>query len=199
LEWRALYFGIIAYSYFFGMILIRRKSKGKITNPDNGLAGKKSSNAPGVNEDKSRKGFLNFSQKIDYGLFLLTKLAEQKSGEPVSLKTVSEENFLSFYFMQKVALDLRRAGLIMAARGKTGGYVIARDAADIKLLEVLEALEGPVALMHCLRHGVDAKVCEREEDCRVRSGFGMLNEIIINTLSEFTLEDFINSTWRQKK
>jgi len=181
------------------MILIRRKSKGKITNPDNGLAGKKSSNAPGVNEDKSRKGFLNFSQKIDYGLFLLTKLAEQKSGEPVSLKTVSEENFLSFYFMQKVALDLRRAGLIMAARGKTGGYVIARDAADIKLLEVLEALEGPVALMHCLRHGVDAKVCEREEDCRVRSGFGMLNEIIINTLSEFTLEDFINSTWRQKK
>ncbi len=166
------------------MILIRRKSKGLITK---------------VNDDKSRKGFLNFSQKIDYGLFLLMNLAEQENGEPVSLKTVSEENFLSFYFMQKVALDLRRSGLIMAARGKTGGYVIARDSSKIKLLEVLEALEGPVALMHCLRHGVDSKVCEREEDCRVRSGFGMLNEIIINTLSEFTLEDFINSTWRQKK
>ncbi len=165
------------------MISIRRKAAGSKTS---------------FKSASVKRGFLRFSQKVDYGLFLLTELAKNEGSEPMSLKTIAKENFLSFYYSQKVALDLRENGFIKSLRGKTGGYVLAKKADEIKLLDVLESLEGEVALMHCLRHGVYGHNCEREDDCSVRSGFGMLNEIIISTLSKYTLEDFINSKWHQK-
>ncbi len=170
-------------SYLHGMISIRRKAAGSKTS---------------LKDTAVKRGFLHFSQKVDYGLFILTELARTEGNEPLSLKKIAKENFLSFYFLQKVALDLRKNGFIRSVRGKDGGYVLTKSANKIQLLDILEALEGEVALMHCLRHGLDGHSCDREDDCSVRSGFGMLNEIIINTLSQFTLEDFINSKWHQK-
>jgi len=163
------------------MISIRSKNKGK-----------------GSRSVPQRSGFMNISQKTDCGLFLLVQLAKSEDDEAISLKNVAEENGLSFYFLQKVALNLRKAGLIKAVRGKMGGYILVKDPSKIKLIEILEALEGPFALMHCLNHNSHIKTCGRENDCQIRGGLGMINDIIYKSLSKYTLKDFINSKWQRK-
>ena len=135
------------------------------------------------------------TKKADYGLLLLSILADNDDSDPISLKEIARTNFLSFYFLQKVALDLRKAGLIKAVRGKYGGYVLGKTPAKIKIIEVLEALEGHFELMHCLS---GSEKCVREKKCHVIRGIGMINEMIVQTLSKFTLKDFINSKWRKK-
>lgn len=140
---------------------------------------------------KAKTGFLNFSQKVDYGLFLLTQLAIASTDKPVSLKEIANEQGLSFFFLQKVAADLRREGLIVAARGKTGGYRLLKAQKEITMKEVLEAIEGPISLLACLNHG-EHSICLREDSCLIKKGLGSINREIIRTLENFTLFDFLN-------
>lgn len=140
-----------------------------------------------------KSGWLHLSQKIDSGLLLLVELAkiDSDSEQPVSLRTIAEKNGLSFFFLQKVAADLRRAKLVTAGRGKHGGYRLARSATDITMKDILEAHEGPLAIMHCLDH---ENSCIRENWCNVRPGLNFINQTIINTLAATTLADFIKPT-----
>jgi len=169
-----------------GMISIRNKQ-----------AGAESGTANGVNFEKpfirQKSGLLHFSQKIDYGFFLLVELAGNKSGAPVSLRKIAEDNRMSFFFMQKVALDLRRAGLINADRGKNGGYILAKEPAQITMRTVLEAIDGPVAIMHCLSHTAGVPPCIRESWCNVRPGLNFINQTIIDSLTKTTLADFLTN------
>lgn len=136
---------------------------------------------------------MNISQKTDYGLILLVHLCKNTPQNPYSLKDIAEANHISFYFLQKAALDLRKAGIIKSERGKHGGYRIVSDPGKITIIDVLEALEGPLALIQCLVHGSDGKKCTRQDICRIKNGFGKINERILKALSKFTLKDFINS------
>lgn len=136
-----------------------------------------------------KSGWLHLSQKIDSGLLLLVSLA--KSDETLSLRTIAEEKGLSFFFLQKVAADLRKAGLIESDRGKHGGYRLAQAAEAITMKDILEAHEGPLAIMHCLDH---ENSCIRENSCNVRPGLNFINQTIINTLAATTLADFLKPT-----
>lgn len=142
-----------------------------------------------------RSGWLQLSQKVDSGLLFLVELAKQNSEETVSLRTIAEKNGLSFFFLQKVAADLRKAGLVQAGRGKHGGYKLARAAEDISMKDILEAHEGPLAIMHCLDH---ENSCIREDWCKVRPGLNFMNQTIVSTLAATTLADFLKplSLWK---
>lgn len=138
-----------------------------------------------------KSGWLHLSRKIDSGLLLLVELAKNASNETVSLRTIAENNGLSFFFLQKVAADLRKAKLVIAGRGKHGGYRLAKSATDITMQDILEAHEGPLSIMHCLDH---ENSCIREDWCNVRPGLNFINQTIINTLAATTLADFIKPT-----
>lgn len=173
-----------------------------------------------------KSGFLKFSHKVDYGLFLMTELAKRQpffnSGviarhtaiahllrakanhvaAPISLREISEENQMSFFFMQKAAFDLRKAGLITSGRGKKGGYTLAKPANQISLKEILEALEGPLKVMDCLGdngvwgdsgNGSAAQTCVRESSCNMRGGLDIVNSIIINSLAKTKLSDLFKN------
>lgn len=142
-----------------------------------------------------KSGWLHLSQKIDSGLLLLVELAKDDSDETVSLRTIAENNGLSFFFLQKVAADLRKAGLVEAGRGKHGGYRLAKSADEVTMKDILEAHEGPLAIMRCLDH---ENSCIREDWCNVRPGLNFINQTIINTLAATTLADFIKpiASWK---
>lgn len=190
------------------MISIRRKIETKKMSELNPASKVGAKNALGVARKYKiavqpvKSGFLKFSHRVDYGLFLVTELAKNlvpakgsssHSGAPVSLRAIAEENQMSFFFMQKVAFDLRKAGLITSGRGKNGGYTLAKAANKITLKEILEALEGPLSLMQCLTHDVDEQSCVRENSCDMRDGLGYLNRIILNTLAKTKLSDLFKS------
>lgn len=136
-----------------------------------------------------KSGWLQLSSKIDCGLLLLVELAKDTTGEPVSLRTVADHNGVSFFFLQKVAADLRRAGIVDSGRGKHGGYSLARPATKISLKDIVEAHEGPLSIMGCLDH---EQSCVRENWCDVRPGLKFINYTILQTLAATSLADFLN-------
>lgn len=114
--------------------------------------------------------------------------------ESLSLKSISERTGVSFYFLQKVAVDLRKAGLIRAVRGCDGGYILGVNGGPevISLKMILEAIDGPVAVVDCIaaKKGVG---CERAKKCKVRAGMNRLNGIVSRALEGVSLEEFVHA------
>jgi Rrf2 family protein len=102
------------------------------------------------------------STKGRYALRMLADIAGQDGG-PQPLRDVAERQEVSEKYLQRVAKLLVDAGLLVGSSGKGGGYRLARDAARISVLEVLEATEGTVAPVACLAEG--AEPCPRAAEC----------------------------------
>ncbi|HUU22563.1 MAG TPA: Rrf2 family transcriptional regulator [Phycisphaerae bacterium] len=113
-------------------------------------------------------------------------LAGHGDSPPVSLKEICRVRGLSRDNMTRIFALLTRARLVNAVRGKNGGYRLARPASEITLLEVFEAVEGPLALNLCQQ---DPPQCDRT-DCAMRQVWHELQEQVHAALAEKTLEDF---------
>lgn len=87
---------------------------------------------------------------------------------------------------QKLVSLLTRAGLLNSARGSGGGIRLARSAASISLADVVEAVEGPIALTACVEKE-GSHVCEREAACAVRPHWGAVNDAVRGALAHVSL------------
>lgn len=105
-----------------------------------------------------------FTTKAEYGVRLMVRLGELPGDEPVSLKTVAETERLPLAYLERIVALLRKAGLVTSTRGAHGGYRLARPASEIRMDEVIVALEGSVAPMSCFvddREGEGARDPDR--------------------------------------
>ncbi len=140
---------------------------------------------------KIRSGAFHLTQMVDYGLFFLAILGKENASR--SIRSIANEYDLSFAFLQKTANRLKRAGLVSAERGKDGGYSLAKTVFEISMQEIIEALEGPVAVMDCLLpNTMRVRVCPRGPVCTVRNGLARLNEHIKAYTSSKSLAEFIS-------
>jgi Rrf2 family protein len=110
-----------------------------------------------------------FSTKAEYGVRLMVELGRQAGdGEhvpPVSLGAVAEAETLPLSYLEHLVAKLRDAGLVTSVRGAHGGYRLARPAEEIAMLEVVQALEGPIAPMECFHELREGRVlCSHEAD-----------------------------------
>ena len=109
-----------------------------------------------------------FSTKAEYGVRLMVELAAARShgeAEPVALSSVAEAEVLPLSYLEHLVAKLRQAGLVTSVRGAHGGYRLARPAAEIEMLEVVQALEGPIAPMECFHDEPEGRVlCSHESD-----------------------------------
>ncbi|MGA2264824.1 MAG: Rrf2 family transcriptional regulator [Phycisphaerae bacterium] len=110
-------------------------------------------------------------------------LAERDGKGPVTLETICSQRELPRQYLVKIFSLLTKAGIIMPVRGKRGGYLLARAADSITLLEIIEAIEGPVALNFCQR---TPSQCDRL-DCVLRPIWSELQEDIRSRLGSVTL------------
>jgi len=96
-----------------------------------------------------------FSTKAEYGVRLMVELGRRTDGAspevstPVSLTAVAEAENLPLSYLEHLVAKLRHADLVTSVRGAHGGYRLARHASEIPMLEVVQALEGPIAPMEC--------------------------------------------------
>src|ERR1051325_6692882 len=88
-----------------------------------------------------------FSSKAEYGVRLMVELGRQTPAQPTSLKAIAEAERLPLAYLEQVVARLKRAGLVMSARGAHGGYWLARPAEQITMDEGVVALEGGIAPM----------------------------------------------------
>jgi Rrf2 family cysteine metabolism transcriptional repressor len=93
-----------------------------------------------------------FSSKAEYGVRLMVELGRQTPEQPTSLKAIADAEGLPLAYLEQVVARLRKADLVMSARGAHGGYWLARDPAQITMFEVVSALEGTIAPMECFVH-----------------------------------------------
>jgi Rrf2 family protein len=133
---------------------------------------------------------LRISRKIDYGLRAMIYLASLPSGSVVPFREIARQMEVPEDFLAKILKTLVDQGLVKSARGPHGGYALGRRPADISFLDVIEAVEGPVALNVCL-DGDDA--CGRSGTCTMVSVWRAGQERMLDVyrqakLSELTLK-----------
>ncbi len=107
-----------------------------------------------------------------------------KGGEkPISMDVICAEADLPKQYLVKIFAMLARVGLVRPVRGKHGGYLLGRPAEDISLLEVIEAVEGPVALNLCQ---ISPAQCDNE-DCAIRPVWTELQELFVQKLGSVNI------------
>src|SRR5919106_4087434 len=106
-----------------------------------------------------------FSTKAEYGVRLLVELGRRGEARPVALATVAEAEILPLSYLEHLVAKLRDAGLVTSTRGAHGGYQLSRPPEEIEMLDVVQALEGPIAPMECFHEEREGKVlCSHETD-----------------------------------
>jgi FeS assembly SUF system regulator len=128
---------------------------------------------------------LRMSKLTDYGTLVLSQLAAA-GGEPASAGVVAGQTHIALPTVSKLLKALTRSGLVVSTRGAQGGYMLARSPAEITAAEIIDALEGPVAITEC--SSTDG-ACGLEAYCRVGRAWQRINMSIRDALQQVTLED----------
>ena len=106
-----------------------------------------------------------FSSKAEYGVRLMVELGRQNPDQPTSLKAIADAEGLPLAYLEQVVARLKKADLVMSARGAHGGYWLARNPAEITMYDVVAALEGTIAPMECFVHDqMERIVCSHLPD-----------------------------------
>ena len=129
---------------------------------------------------------LRMSKLTDYGTMVLAQLAA-KGGGLSTAGQVADATHLGQPTVSKLLKSLVRAGLVVSTRGVLGGYALARPADAISAAEIIDALEGPVAITECSSAGGGG--CNLESFCRVGVAWQRINLSIRKALEGVTLAD----------
>lgn len=92
---------------------------------------------------------MRLTAKSEYGVLASIDLACNYGAGPVSAREIAERRQIPPRFLEQLFVALRRAGIVSAVRGAKGGFVLSRDPGDITVLDVVEALEGPLQASVC--------------------------------------------------
>lgn len=87
---------------------------------------------------------MQFSRRVQYALCGIFDLAYNGAGEPVHVRRIGERQHIPHRFLEQIFQRLRRAGLVTGKRGPGGGFVLARPPGEIRLREIVEAVDGPI-------------------------------------------------------
>lgn len=137
---------------------------------------------------------LRLTKKVDYGLMAISHIAN--SGERVSAKEIAEEYNIPAELLAKILQRLAREGLIESQNGPKGGYLLARDAGEITVSQVIQALEGPIGLLECYSQG--RPPCELEAQCTIRTPMYQIQQAVLEALDRMTLEDVSKAMGRRE-
>ncbi len=117
--------------------------------------------------------------------------AAGKKRTRISAGRLADETGLPVPTVQKLVSMLTSAGLLRSVRGAGGGLQLARPAAAISLADIVEAVEGPIALTSCVEHG--KQDCALEACCSARPHWGAVNAAMRGALADVPLTRFVNS------
>lgn len=127
---------------------------------------------------------IRMTREADYGIVLLTCMI-QDANPPYSAAMLARKRHLPLPMVSKILKLLARAGLLVSQRGAQGGYDLARPADAISAADIIDALEGPVAITECSTGFPSA--CAHEDHCMVGGHWGRINEAIREALDKISL------------
>jgi len=131
---------------------------------------------------------LSLSKKTDYALLALSYLTRaQISGRTVNTKEIAEQFDIPGELLAKILQQLAKSKLIASTPGPTGGYRLARPAENISVGSVVEIIDGPPAIIHCMK--TDGNHCGQRDKCTVRDPLATVNARILQVLELISLAE----------
>jgi len=129
---------------------------------------------------------MRLSSLADYAVVMMSAAARHCGGlARLNATLLAEETGLPLPTVQKLVSRLSAAGLIESTRGTGGGFRLARPAAAISLADIVEAIEGPIAMTACVDNG--SHDCCIEESCRVKPHWNVVNGAVRGALAGVSL------------
>jgi FeS assembly SUF system regulator len=129
---------------------------------------------------------VRLSHLADYAVVLMTAAARRNAGERLSATELSVETGVPLPTAQKLMGQLAIAGLLDSVRGAGGGFSLARCASEITLADVIEAVEGPIAMTVCSEGRTD---CALDAHCRVKPHMGVVGNAVRGALGAVSLTE----------
>jgi len=133
---------------------------------------------------------MEISRRTDYGIRLIIDLACLPALERASTRQIAERQTVPAPFLAKIVSRLSLAGLVVTHRGAGGGVSLARPPSEISLLEVVEALDGPVKLNRCL---TQPDACPQNSSCPVHPVWAEAQALVINLMAHTTFDDLASA------
>jgi len=132
---------------------------------------------------------MQITRQADYAIRAVRYLAKQGSNQRVATSIVAREMKIPASFLAKIISQLSIAGLLHTSRGARGGVSLAREPKDISVLDVVEAIDGPILLNECVG---DAKSCVFEDECLVHPIWMEVQQSLVKRLRETRFDVLYN-------
>src|SRR6188508_2170621 len=160
--------------------------------PPAGPCGQRLRNGARRRRGEGEAGPMKISTRTEYGIRVLVTLARNEGESCLSLSEIARREKLPHAYLEQLAGDLRRAGLVTATRGQAGGYRLARPADQIAMADAIRALEGPILEMPCAGVG-DLEHCDRPQPCSVHEVFQRVYESLSLSLGATSLAEVLTT------
>lgn len=135
---------------------------------------------------------IRMTRLADYGIMLLAHLArDPRRQSPRSSREVAQVTRLPLPTVSKILKALARSGILTALRGSKGGFALTREPHTITLVEIITALDGPIAITDCSHP--DPSLCDFERRCPVGPHWRAINRAVRSALEGLTLEEMAMS------
>ena len=133
---------------------------------------------------------IKLSKMTDYAVVCLGMLA-RRPGISMSATELSKETGLALYTVQKLLkLLVSKSDFVKANRGALGGYMLNRNSSEISVVEIIEALDGPITLTSCVDNS--ESFCESSDICFLGGKWNKINEIIRKSLNDISLKELLS-------
>ena len=130
---------------------------------------------------------MRLTHLADYAVVMMTAAARRDAGARLSATELSKDTGVPLPTAQKLMGKLAQAGLLSSARGAGGGFTLARPVTEISLADIVEAVEGPIALTMC-GDGINHD-CLLDAHCRVKPHMGIVGAKVRGALGAVSLQE----------
>ena len=138
---------------------------------------------------------LRITKEADYGIVLLTIMAEREPGEIHTARETAERSGLPLPMVSKIMRSLARGEVLTSHRGVTGGYSLDRSPADTTVASVIRAIDGPISMVQC---GVEPGACEQEPSCPTRVNWARISREVERALESIPISEMLTAKDRME-
>ena len=131
---------------------------------------------------------MRLSHLADYAVVLMTAAARRPAGARLSATELAGDTGVPLPTAQKLMGQLATCGLLTSARGASGGFALARPSQDISIADIVEAVEGPIAMTVC-SGSEGASDCALDAHCRVKPHMGVVGNAVRGALGAVSLTE----------
>jgi Rrf2 family transcriptional regulator, cysteine metabolism repressor len=133
---------------------------------------------------------LRLSKKVEYALIAMMDLAKNSETDPITTKSLASTYQIPQELLGKVMQSLTKNGLLNSVQGVKGGYILGDDPEKIKLMQIIEVLEGPISFTSCgYQDELDDCSCDLFSTCTIKSPMEIIQNELEKYFSGISLKD----------